>query len=175
MTVSGKQKAVGSKNTVMSEVVFCLTVCAMLFALCFPAWAQQHESKIPRIGFVQRRVAPTPNNPDPLAAALRQGLRDLGYVEGKNILIEHRYAQGQADRLPSLVAELVQLKVDILVIPTAPGIRAAKRATKTIPIVVVTPADPITAGFVESLARPAGNLRRNETHTGSQRKTVGVT
>ena len=85
-------------------------------------------------------------------------MRDLGYVEGKNILIEYRYVEGKADRIPSLVAELVQLKVDVLVAASPPAIRAAKQATKTIPIVMVTTQDPVATGLVDSLARPGGNI-----------------
>jgi len=93
-----------------------------------------------------------------LAEAFRQGLRELGYIEGKNILIEYRYAEGNLDRLPGLVAELVQLKVDVLIVINLPAIRAAKQATKTIPIVIVTSVDPVATGLVDSLARPGGNI-----------------
>jgi ABC-type uncharacterized transport system substrate-binding protein len=133
------------------------TLCAMLFALCFSVEAQQAK-KIPQIGFLSRRSAPTPSNPYPSADAFLQGLRDLGYFEGKNIRIEYRYAAGREDRLPALATELVQLKVDVLVSATLPGIRAAKQATKTVPIVMVTPADPVATGLIESLARPGGNI-----------------
>ena len=85
------------------------------------------------------RGAGDPNNPGPQVAAFRQGLRDLGYIEGKNILVEYRYVEGKRDRVARLVAELVQLKVDVFVSSTLPAIRAAKQATKTIPIVMVTP------------------------------------
>jgi putative tryptophan/tyrosine transport system substrate-binding protein len=97
-----------------------------------------------------------PKTPGYHVEAFRQGLRDLGYVEGKNILIEYRYAEGKPDRLLSLVRELVQLKVDILVVTAA--FRAAKQATKTIPIVMVTTGDPVATGLVDSLARPGGNI-----------------
>jgi putative ABC transport system substrate-binding protein len=107
---------------------------------------------------LQRRHPPTSTNPDPLAEGFRQGLIDLGYIDGKNIVVEHRYGEGRTDRLPGLVAELLQLKVDVLVIPTSQGIRVAKQATTTIPIVMVTPADPVAAGFIDSLARPGGNI-----------------
>jgi putative tryptophan/tyrosine transport system substrate-binding protein len=90
--------------------------------------------------------------------AFRQGLRDLGYIEGQNIAIESRYAEGRADRLPSLVAELVDLKVDILVIEGNAGIDVGRNATKTIPIVMAPSGDPLGAGFVASLARPGGNM-----------------
>jgi len=140
----------------MKKKITVLTLCAMLFALSFPSQAQQ-PTKIPRIGLLQLRVAATLTAPDPLADAFRQGLRELGYVEGKNILIEHRY-QGLDGRLPDLVAELVQLKVDVLVAGPITAIRAAKEATKTIPIVIVTLQDPVVTGIVDSLARPGGNI-----------------
>jgi putative ABC transport system substrate-binding protein len=89
---------------------------------------------------------------------LRQGLRDLGYVEGKNIAIEYRGAEGKLDLIPSLVKELVQLKVDVLIVATLPAILAARQATKTIPIVMVTSTDPIASKLVDSLARPGGNI-----------------
>ena len=134
-----------------------LTLCAMLFALCFSAEAQQ-AGKVPRIGFLQRRAAPTPANPDPLADAFMKGLRELGYIDGKNIKIEHRYAEGRSDRLDALIAEFVQLKVDVIVVPGSPAIRAATQATKTIPIVIVTQSDPVAEKLVDSLARPGGNI-----------------
>jgi putative tryptophan/tyrosine transport system substrate-binding protein len=134
----------------MKKTITVLTLCAMLFALCFPAEAQQPK-KVPRIGF-------TANNPGTPVEAFRRGLRDLGYVEGKNILVEYRYIEGDRDRIPSLVAELLQLNVDILVATSPPTIRAAKQATKTIPIVIVTPQDPVATGAVDSLARPGGNI-----------------
>ena len=90
--------------------------------------------------------------------AFRQGLRELGYVEGKNIVIEWRYAEGKLDRLPALAAELVRLKVDIIVTAGAPATRAAKEATVTIPIVMTQVGDPVGSGFVASLARPGGNI-----------------
>jgi putative ABC transport system substrate-binding protein len=93
-----------------------------------------------------------------MVEAFRQGLRDLGYIEQRNILVELRYVEGQADRIPSLVAELVQLKVDVLVSGTFPAIRAAKQATNTIPIVMVTAQNPVEAGLVDSLAHPGGNI-----------------
>ena len=116
----------------------------------------QQPPKIPRIGYVSG--SGDPNNPRPADEAFQQGLRDLGYIAGKNILVEYRYAEGNLDRLPGLVAELVQLKVDVLFVSNLPAIRAAKEATKTIPIVMVTPVDPVATGLVDSLARPGGNL-----------------
>jgi putative tryptophan/tyrosine transport system substrate-binding protein len=128
----------------------------------------QQSGKIPRIGFLQRRVPPNSANPDPLGDAFRKELRDLGYIDGKTILIEQRYGEGRDDRLHHLLEELIQLKVDLLVIPTSQGIRAAKQATTTIPIVMVTPADPVASGFIDSLARPGGNI------TGITRLTRGL-
>jgi putative ABC transport system substrate-binding protein len=131
-----------------------------IFLVAFPLTAieaaeAQQAGKIPRIGYVSG--TDDPNNPGP-EEAFRQGLRDVGYVEGKNILVEYRSQEGKADRGPSLVAELVQTKVDVLVLVPSPAIRAAKQATKTIPIVMVTTADPVATGLVESLARPGGNI-----------------
>src|SRR5207344_1486664 len=90
--------------------------------------------------------------------AFRQGLRELGYVEGKNIFIEWRYAEGKPDRVPALAAELVRLKVDVIVTAGPPPTRSAKQATATIPIVMAFDDDPIGSGFVASLARPGGNI-----------------
>jgi putative ABC transport system substrate-binding protein len=88
----------------------------------------------------------------------RQALRDRGYIEGENIQIEYRYIEGQQDRVPNLLAELVQLKADVLVVSTLSSVRAAKQATKTIPIVMVTTNDPVATGLVDNLARPSGNI-----------------
>jgi putative ABC transport system substrate-binding protein len=134
-----------------------LALSALLLALSFPAEAQQ-SSKIPRVGFLLQRASPTPTTPEPFADAFRQGLRDLGYIEGKNILVEYRYGDGERDRIPRQVAELVQLKVDVLVVRSLPAIRAAKQATKTIPIVMVTTQDPVATGLIDSLARPGANI-----------------
>jgi putative tryptophan/tyrosine transport system substrate-binding protein len=141
----------------LSPLPFALSfLCALLFAFCLPTAAAQQPAKIPRIGIVSG--SGNANNPGPTVEALRQGLRDLGYIEGKNILLEYRYYEGISERNPSLVAELVQLKVDVLVSTQTPGIQAAKQATKTIPIVMVTTADPVAAGLIDSLARPGGNI-----------------
>ena len=135
--------------------ICCLALCALLYALCLPVSAQQ-QTKIPRIGYVSGTGDAT--NQGPCVEALRQGLRDLGYVEGKNFVIEYRGAEGKPDRTPSLVTELVQLKVDVLVVPTALSILTAKQATKTIPIIMVTQVDPVATGLVDSLAHPGGNI-----------------
>jgi putative tryptophan/tyrosine transport system substrate-binding protein len=139
----------------MNEKVFGVALCALLFAFCFSAAAQQ-PTKVPRIGYVTGSSVPTATTPDLNADAFRQGLRDLGYIEEKTILVEYRYAEGNLDRIPSLLGELMQLKVDVLVTPVS--ILAAKQATKTIPIVMVTNQDPVAEGFVDSLARPGGNI-----------------
>jgi putative tryptophan/tyrosine transport system substrate-binding protein len=130
-------------------------LCALLLALSLSAEAQQ-PARIPRIGYVSGTGSRA--DPGPYVEALRQGLRDLGYIDGKNITIEYRGAEGKAEPVPGIVAELVQLNVDVLVVPTLTAIRTAKQATKKIPIVMVTQVDPVAAGLVESLARPGGNI-----------------
>ena len=117
----------------------------------------QQPKKVPRIGYLSNL---DPARASPPFEAIRLDLRELGYIEGQNIAFEYRYAKGKLDRLPELAAELVRLKVDIIVIAGGDTtIRAAKDATKTIPIVMVgSGADPVEAGFVESLARPGGNV-----------------
>jgi len=126
----------------------------MLFALCSSAEAQQ-PTKIPRIGYLA--VVPLATM---LARveAFRQGLRDLGYVEGKNIAIEWRSTDGNPDRTAALAAELVQLKVDIIVTAGSSATRHAKAATVTTPIVMAQDGDPVANGFIASLARPGGNI-----------------
>jgi ABC-type uncharacterized transport system substrate-binding protein len=137
--------------------IICIGLSVLLFALCSAVQAQQ-PGKVPQIGYLAQRNTPTPTTPDPAAEAFRQGLRDLGYVERKNILVEYPYAEGSEDRLRALVDELVQLKVEVIVSPTFQGIRAAKQATQTIPIVMVVTVDPVATGLIESLARPGGNV-----------------
>jgi putative ABC transport system substrate-binding protein len=137
--------------------VYSIALSVMLFVICSVAQAQP-ANRMPRIGYLARRTAPTTSVPDPSINALRKGLRDLGYIEGKNILVDSRYAEGMEDRLPGLAAELLRLNVDVIVSPTLPGIRAAKQATNTIPIVVVTQEDPVATGLIDSLARPGGNI-----------------
>jgi putative tryptophan/tyrosine transport system substrate-binding protein len=128
----------------------------LTFAMCGAVAQAQQTVKMPRIGYVSGTG--DLKNPGPNVEAFRQGLRDLGYIEGKNILVEYRYTGGMTDPSPSLVAELVQLKVDILVSTAPSAIGAAKKATKTIPIVMVTTQDPVATGIVDSLARPGGNI-----------------
>ena len=119
------------------------------------AVAQAQPAKVVRIGFLGPTSAAS--NADRMEA-LRAGLRDLGYLEGKNLVIESRWAEGKFDRLPELAAELVRLNVDVILTSGTPGIRAAKNATTTIPLVMVTSGDPVAFGFVASLARPGGNI-----------------
>jgi putative tryptophan/tyrosine transport system substrate-binding protein len=131
-----------------------ILVCALLFALCSSAQAQQ-QAKIPRIGFMF--VSPLSSNSG-RSDAFRQGLRELGYVEGKNITIEWRSADGKPDRLPAIASDLVHLKVDALVTAGPAATGPAKKVTATIPIIMAQDSDPIGNGFVASLARPGGNI-----------------
>ena len=140
----------------MRKKVIRFALSSMLLALCLSAQAQQ-PGKVPRIGYLTNA---------PLSASLevrfrgafRQGLRDLGYVEGKNIVIEWRSGEGNRDRQRAAAAELVRLKVDVIVAGGSGDIRAAKEATATIPIVMIQGGDPVASGFVASLARPGGNI-----------------
>ena len=139
----------------MKPGIMLLALTLLVFSPYHVAKAQQ-PAKIPRIGFLA--VSGDPNTPGPWVEAFRYGLHDLGYTEGKNVLVEYRYIEGKLDRIPSLVAELVQLKVDVLVDVALSAIRAAKQATKTIPIVMVATVDPVATGLVDSLAHPGGNI-----------------
>jgi putative ABC transport system substrate-binding protein len=158
MTIITELSALSSKKTGIDpwvKQILGFTLCAVLFALCVPVEAQQTK-KIPRIGY----ISGTGNAKDqgPYVEALRQGLRDLGYIDGKNIIIEFRGAEGKLDRIPSLVTEFVQIKVNVIVAPVPGAIRAAKQATRTIPIVMVSGIDPVASGWITSLARPGGNI-----------------
>ncbi len=133
-----------------------LTLAFIVVVLGVGAIAEaQQPTKIPRIGYLGTNFPTT--NPARYEA-FRQGLRELGYVEGKNIVIEWRYAEAKLDRLPALAAELVRLKVDVIVTSGPPATRPAKEATATIPIVMAQDPDPVGSGFVASLARPGGNI-----------------
>jgi putative tryptophan/tyrosine transport system substrate-binding protein len=144
----------GDREKDMKIKITVVTLCAMLFALNFPVEAQR-LTKVPRIGY----LSPTSPSVSPTRIeAFRRGLRDLGYVEGKNIVVEYRHAEGKFDRLPGLAAELVRLKVDIIVTGGPQATRPAKQATSTIPIVMAQDPDPVGNGFVASLARPGGNI-----------------
>lgn len=121
--------------------------------------AQQTGKTLPRIGFIYSTGAPeTPSLHSNLFESFRLGLRDLGYVEGKNISFERRYAEGNLTRMPTLVNELVQEKVDVILAVNNVVIRAAKEATKTIPIVMLSTVDPVSAGYVDSFAHPGRNI-----------------
>jgi putative ABC transport system substrate-binding protein len=138
-----------------SKKVFSFALCALLLVLGLSAEAQQAQ-KVPRIGFVSG--SGDPSNPAISEKAFRQALGDLGYVNGTNIVVEIRYAKGDRARIPSLVAELVQLKVDVIVTGNLTAVRAAKQATESIPVVMVTNADPVAIGLIDSLARPGRNI-----------------
>jgi putative ABC transport system substrate-binding protein len=118
--------------------------------------AQQAAKVLPRIGLILS--SGTPETPSPLFEAFRQRLRDLGYVDEKNVLIERRYAEGRLDRMSPFVQEFVQQKVDVILGTSNVVIRAAKEATKTTPVVMISSVDPVAAGYVESFARPGGNI-----------------
>lgn len=134
-----------------------LTIAISTILACFyRAEAQQRPNAIPRLGFVVSTG--TPATPSPLLDAFRLGLQNLGYSEGKNILIERRFAEGNLGRMPALVNDLVQQEVDIIVAVNNVVIRAAKEATKTIPIVMISSVDPVEAGYVQSFAHPGGNI-----------------
>jgi putative tryptophan/tyrosine transport system substrate-binding protein len=128
----------------------------LVLACSCPAEGQQTTKAMPRIGFIYSTGAP--GSPSYLFDAFRLGLRDLGYLEDKNVLIERRYAEGRLDRMPAFVNDLVQQKVDVLVAVNNVVIRAAKEATKTIPIVMISSVDPVAAGYVESFAHPGRNI-----------------
>jgi putative tryptophan/tyrosine transport system substrate-binding protein len=144
----------GDSEKDMKKKTTVLALCAMLFALCSSADAQQ-TAKIPRIGYL---IVASASASSARFEAFRQGLRELGYMEGKNIVIEWRSAEGKLDRLPALVAEIVRLKVDIIVTAGPSPTRVAKEATSLIPIVMTQDVDPVGSGFVASLARPGGNI-----------------
>jgi putative tryptophan/tyrosine transport system substrate-binding protein len=125
----------------------------VLVAVAVIAEAQQPK-KVPRIGF----LSVTSSGQDPRLEAFRQGLREMGYVEGKNFTLEYRSVEGKFDRLPALAAELIRLNVDVIVTQGTPAAAAAKNATSTIPIIVSGGTDPVATGLVSSLARPGGNI-----------------
>jgi putative ABC transport system substrate-binding protein len=138
----------------MKKAAVPILVAVILLTVAIVTEAQQPK-KVPRIGYLWPGN-PTSETTD--SGAIRQALRELGYIEGQSIASEYRYADGKPDRFPELAAELVRLKVDIIVVAGNAPIRAAKNATKTIPIVMAGGSDPVDAGLVESLARPGGNV-----------------
>jgi ABC-type uncharacterized transport system substrate-binding protein len=148
MKIGNRQQAVG--NSKKANVIG-VALCAVLFALCLSAEAQQPR-RIPRIGFIAG------NREGGSVGAFQRGLRDLDYIEEKNILVIYRFVEGNVDRLPSLVNELVQLNLDVIVSPLPQAIVTAKQTTKTIPIVMMITQDPVATGLIDSLARPGGNV-----------------
>ena len=139
----------------MKKKITGLTLCASLFALCVSVEAQLPPKKVPRIGLL---VATTRSAQLSRVEAFRRGLRELGYIEGQNITLEYRYAEGKLDRLSAFATELIELKVDLIVTSGPQATRPAKKATATIPIVMTFDSDPVGNGFVASLARPGGNI-----------------
>src|SRR5215470_4249960 len=146
-----RHEATGNSRTAK---FFGVALRALLFALCLPVQAQQ-QKKVPRVGWL---FSVSASSAADRVEAFRQGLRELGYVEGKNIVIEYRYAESKLDRLPALAAELLRLKIDVIVTSNQEPTRSAKTATVTIPIVMARDTDPVGNGFVASLARPGGNI-----------------
>jgi putative ABC transport system substrate-binding protein len=133
-----------------------LLVIAFVLAVAVVVAEAQQPAKIPRVGLVSSTG--DPRTPGPLVDAFRHKLSELGYVEGKNIQIEYRYAEGKLERVPRMVEELIRLRVDALVVSSVPAIRAAKRAAAAVPVVMITTIDPVTADIVQSLKRPGGNI-----------------
>src|SRR5512147_2859085 len=131
----------------MKKKITVLTLGAMLFALSVPADAQQ-PGKVPRIGFLGNSTAALEAN---LVGPFREGLRDLGYIEGQSILIEYRWAGGQYERFPALIAELIALKVDLIVTAGTPAALAVKKTAPSTPLVMVAVGDPVGVGLVASL------------------------
>jgi putative ABC transport system substrate-binding protein len=146
-------KVDSSQWSVVSKSVFCLALCAMLFALCLPAEAQK-PTKVACIGFFDAGSETNAVLADPF----RQELSKLGWIEGKNVTIEYRFAAGRPENQDELAAKLVRLKVDLIVVAGVGPALAAKRATTTIPIVMASAGDPVASGLATSLAQPGGNV-----------------
>jgi putative ABC transport system substrate-binding protein len=138
----------------MKRTIIVLALCALLFALCVSAEAQQPKSP-PRIGYLS---VLSPSSDAARFDAFLRGLRALGYIDGQNMIIESRYAEGKLARLPDLAGELARAKVDVIVAGGSTAIGAMKKATKVIPIVMAHGSDPVALGYVASLARPGGNI-----------------
>jgi putative ABC transport system substrate-binding protein len=145
-----------SATIVKKLISFIWTIGSIFVALHCSAEAQQVARNLPRIGIIVSTGAP--GGSSPWLESFRLGLQELGYTDGKNVLIERRYADGRLDRIAGLVAELVQEKVNVILAPNNVAIRAAKEATKAIPIVIVSSVDPVDAGYINSFARPGGNI-----------------
>jgi putative ABC transport system substrate-binding protein len=157
MTIGSEPRVVRSeiKQHRMAVPILLFTCLLSLVFLPTALLAAEQPKRLFRIGY----LSPTdPVTESIRSGAFRQGLRDLGYVEGKNFVIQYRYLEGKVDQAPHLVAELMQLNVDMLLVQVLPGILAAKQATSTIPIVMVASVDPVATGIVDSFARPGGNI-----------------
>jgi putative ABC transport system substrate-binding protein len=143
------------RDRAATPALTCL-ICVVLLWLVMPLTATAQGGKVPRIGVL------LPGSREPeyerRLDLFRQGLREGGYVEGQNVLVEYRWAEAKRDRIPALLAELINLKVDVLVVDSTPAAVAAKKATPTIPIVLAIVSDPVASGLVRTLARPGGNI-----------------
>jgi putative ABC transport system substrate-binding protein len=159
MRIGMRNEATANGKTVQ---FFGFTLCVMLFALCASAEAQQQGGTASRVGFLSTAAL---SSLSLRLDAFQQGMRELGYVEGKNIVIEYRSAEGNINRLPELATELVRLKVDCIVTAGENPTHAAKQATSTIPIIMTTVGDPVGLGFAASLARPGGNITGLSTYS----------
>jgi ABC-type uncharacterized transport system substrate-binding protein len=150
-------RSVNRKSKIQNRKLVGVSLIAFTLVFGGVEGAAQQPKKVPRIGYLSARGSASEFS---RAETIRLALRERGYIQGQNIAIEYRYAEGKQDRYPELAAELVRLKVDIIVVTGGDGvIRAAKNATKTISIVMTgSAADPVAAGYVESLARPGGNV-----------------
>jgi ABC-type uncharacterized transport system substrate-binding protein len=147
-------RVISSQSSVVSKSAFCLAMGTMLFALCGFTEAQQ-PAKVPRIGFLGNSTAALEAN---LIGPFREGMSALGYIEGQNIFIEYRWAEGKYERFPELIGELVRLKVEIIVTAGTPAAVAVKKAAPTMPLVMAAVGDPIGTGLIASLAQPGGNI-----------------
>ena len=157
-SVQGDRRQTGSRGAVITVWRCTLwsivtLVCSLLATLC--AAEAQPRAKVPRIGFLG---SSSPASYEPIIEALRQGMRELGWVEGDNVTIEFRWAEGELERLPALATALAHLEVDVIVTQGTPAAVAAKNATQTLPIIFVQVGDPLGSGLITSLARPGGNL-----------------
>jgi putative ABC transport system substrate-binding protein len=155
ISISGFQSETNLKSKIQNRKWVGIVAVVLTCALCGVRVEAQQAEKVPRIGYLS---GSPPSSIAERIEAFRQGLRDLGYVEGKNIVIEWRSGEGKRDRFPAAAAELVRLKVDLIVTAGPLVTRAAKEATSTIPIVMAQDPDPVGNGFVASLARPGGNI-----------------
>jgi putative tryptophan/tyrosine transport system substrate-binding protein len=152
-TASSQPLTVTRTDPMLRRIVSCLPL--TLFLLIVPFAHAQQQQRIPKLGWLGGR---SPNGPSGAGERVRQALAGLGYIEGKSIMIEYRYAEDKLERLPALAGELVRLNADVIIAPTTIEVRAAENATKTIPIVFYNVPDPVGSGLVNTLARPGGNI-----------------